>query len=520
MGAFFHGVKINEVLAGVAPVNVVPGGLIGLVGTAPSWAVEAPAVAPAPNTPTLVGSGMAAAAFGPLVQGYSIPYALAAIMAQALPGATPNVIVINVFDPTKHFTAVALTPMSFPASPAPQVINLGHMGIADNVTAGKPVVKNAGATITYVEGTDYSVDYVNGLITALTGTTITAGEAMSIGYSYADPTKVLDADIIGAVVAGVYTGMQAFLTTYQTMGYFAKILLAAGFSQNQDVAAAMIALANTIRARALIDSMPGISRATAISNRGLSSSGFDTSSYRAVLCYPNVQFTDDGIVPTGVTLSPTGAPIQALANAVAVAGLARYLAGLWSALVGSIGPWESPSNHEIIGPLGPDVSGLYLNPYDPNSDSELLNAAGIVTIMSSFGTGLRIWGNRSAAFPTYTDPAQFNCIRLMADVIEDSEVQSMLQYIDQPLTAALIDVIIASVNVFFRIFIQQGGLIDGRCSFNAAENPVAALEAGTLTLDDEFMPPPPLEQLIFSSAIQPDFLSELAAQVAATQQQG
>ena len=517
MGAFFHGVKINEKSSGAVPINVVQPGIIGLVGTAPSWAVESPLLAPAPNAPILVSSELDAAQFGPLVQGYSIPYALAAILAQAKPGAVPQVIVIDVFDPTAHYTTLTSQAFTFPAS-GPQVINLGHMGISKTSTPGKPVVKNTAGDTTYVEGVDYTVDYVNGLITALGSPgTIATNESVKVTFSYNDPSKVDDSDIIGAITDGVYTGIQALETTYLTMGFFAKILIAPGYSDNEDVAAAMITIANTIRGRALIDSAPTTSRATAISNR-TGSNAFATSSYRAYLCWPCVQFTDNGLVPTGVTVSTEGTAIQDVDGETSVAPRSAYDAGEWSALVGSVGPWASNSNKEVNGVLGPDIGGLYVNPGDPNSDAELANAAGIVAMMSSFATGWRVWGNRSAAFPTYTDPAVFNCIRLMMDVIEDSEVESMLQFIDLPLTSALIYAIIESINGFLREFIIQGGLIDGNCSFNSAENPAVQLEAGMLVLDDEYMPPPPLEQLILNSIIQPDFLSELATQVAAAQQ--
>ena len=59
-----------------------------------------------------------------------------------------------------------------------------------------------------------------------------------MAFNYADPTKVQDSDIIGAVTSGVYTGIQALQTTYGTMGFFAKILIAPGYSQNADVATA------------------------------------------------------------------------------------------------------------------------------------------------------------------------------------------------------------------------------------------------------------------------------------------
>ena len=113
-----------EVGSGPVPVTVVKSAVIGLVGTAPSWAVQAPATAPAVNAPTLVSSALDAANFGPLVRGYTIPYALAAIQNQG----AGQVIVVNVFDPTRHFTSVAATAFPFNAQ---GTINLGHMGVVE-----------------------------------------------------------------------------------------------------------------------------------------------------------------------------------------------------------------------------------------------------------------------------------------------------------------------------------------------------------------------------------------------------
>ncbi|HZC45433.1 MAG TPA: hypothetical protein VE243_03095, partial [Candidatus Acidoferrum sp.] len=100
--SFLHGVEVIEVPNGPVPVRVVKSAVIGLVGTAPEWAVTSPTVAAAINTPTLVSSALDAAKFGPIVRGYSIPYALAAIQAQG----AGQVIVVNVFDPSRHFTAL------------------------------------------------------------------------------------------------------------------------------------------------------------------------------------------------------------------------------------------------------------------------------------------------------------------------------------------------------------------------------------------------------------------------------
>src|ERR1700674_2021606 len=143
------------------------------------------------------------------------------------------------------------------------------------------------------------------------------------------------------------------------------------------------------------------------------------------------------------------------------------------------GYWWSPSNTQVTGILGPDVQ-LYASILDPSSDVNNLNAAGIVTVFNAFGTGLRVWGNRSAAYPTSTAPDNFISVRRTMDVIEDSVELAMLQFIDQPISNALITAILASVNSFVRTLIQRGALVSGSATYNPAENPPSAIAAGHL----------------------------------------
>src|ERR1700735_14716 len=224
--SFLHGVEIVEVPNGPVPVTVIKSAVIGLVGTAPTWAVKSPSVAPAPNPPMLVSSALDAANFGPLVRGYSIPYALQAIQEQGAGQA----IVVNVFDPSRHFTAIAATAFSFNTQGA---ISLGHMGVSHVVVTSNP------AGTTYAAATDYTLDAVNGAISIIptgSGGHISAGASVLIAFNYADPSKVMDPDVIGAITSGVYTGLQAFQTTYGTLGFFPKILIAPGYSQDAAVA--------------------------------------------------------------------------------------------------------------------------------------------------------------------------------------------------------------------------------------------------------------------------------------------
>ena len=211
--------------------------------------------------------------FGPAVQGYTIPYALNAILGQGAGQA----IVVNVFNLSKHASDIVAS-QTFSAAGA---INLGHMGITNlsliptttvAVTAeshsfggtpatiqlahgsiqGSSIVLTSNPTgTTYIQGTDYLADArtglitrlsggaigataavlanysyysgteysevhdyvtdaVNGIVMLIAGSAIAAGSTVIASYSYADPTKVQDSDVIGAVAVPDTRGCKRF----------------------------------------------------------------------------------------------------------------------------------------------------------------------------------------------------------------------------------------------------------------------------------------------------------------------
>src|SRR6266851_4961373 len=146
--SFLHGVEVIEVPNGTVPVTIVKSAVIGLVGTAPE---------------------------------------------SALAGQP---------DPARHFTALAATAFTFNTQ---GIINLGHMGVSNVVVTSSP------AGTTYLAATDYTLDAINGVITIVesgAGGHIVDGATVLIAFNYADPSKVTDADVIGAVTSGVYSGLQ------------------------------------------------------------------------------------------------------------------------------------------------------------------------------------------------------------------------------------------------------------------------------------------------------------------------
>ena len=153
---------------------------------------------------------------------------------------------------------------------------------------------------------------------------------------------------------------------------------------------------------------------------------------------------------------------------------------------------------------------LYSSAVDANSDVNNLNANGILTVFNAFGTGLRVWGNRSSAFPSNPpQPDNFISVRRTMDIIEESVELAMLQFIDQPISNALIIAIVASVNAFLRTLIQRGALVAGSASYDPTENPPAQISAGQLVFDIDVMPPPPAERLTFQTFIDVSLLQQL-----------
>ena len=468
---YLHGVETVEVERGPRPVRTVKSAVIGLIGTAPIGAV---------NVATLTLSEKDAAAFGSQLPGFTIPQALDAIYDHG----AGTVIVINVLDPATHKTTVANEAIAFDAST--DRVKLAHGA----VTA--LVLKSTDGAMTYVAGTDYTADLVTGEIVRIKGGGIVAGGSAKANYDYADPTKVTAADIIGAVnEAGVRTGLKALKDTYNLFGFFAKILIAPAFCTQNSVAVELIAMADQLDAVAYIDAPIGTTYAQALAGRGPAGTiNFNTSSDRVRLCYPHVKVYD---------------PVL---NAERLEPLSARAAGLRAKVDLDKGFWWSSSNQELAGVIGVERQ-LSAMIDDPQSEVNLLNEVGITTVFNSYGSGLRLWGNRSAAWPTVTHMRNFENVRRTGDVINESIRYFSQQYIDMPLNQALIDSLVESVNGYGRKLIGDGALIGFKAWYVPARNEETELAAGHLLISYKYTPPPPLERLTYETEITSEYLVTL-----------
>ncbi len=305
-----------------------------------------------------------------------------------------------------------------------------------------------------------------------------------------DPSTVQASDIIGGVdpVTGKRQGLQIIKDLYSKFGFTGKIILAPVYCESSAVMTEMIAIAEQNRAIALIDAPVGLTVQQVLNARG-SGGQLNTSSYRAVICYPHLKIYDTAT------------------NEVRLEPFSQRLAGVIAKTDHEEGYWFSPSNHEIMGIVGMERL-LTASINDPQCETNILNENGIVTVFNSFGTGYRVWGNRSAAWPTKTDPKNFINVRRTADIIAESIEYSTMQWLDKPITVA-IDGVLSMVNAFIRTLIGRGALIDGKCYFLKDKNPETELANGHLTFTYEIMPPTPAERITFEQVINIELLKKL-----------
>lgn len=349
------------------------------------------------------------------------------------------------------------------------------------------------ATITnYVKGIDYDIDTL-GNIVLLAGTSITEGQVLKASYKRLNAGSVTNAQIIGDVKTdGSRTGLKAFELCYNTFGFKPKVMIAPGFSHIEAIAVQLVAAATKYRAIAPIDAPEGTTLTQAITGRGPLGNvgGFNTSNKRAIPCFPMATISDN------VTNANINFPLSA------------YYAGIVAYTDLNEGFHVSPSNHEIKGIVGmefPVVSDYT----DSTSESNLLNEKGICTLFNSYGTGIRLWGNRNASFPTNTAPDSFVAVQRTRDILQESIEFAMLDYLDKPILRATIDAICETVNQFIRVLVGRGALIDGNCSYDPSKNPNEEVAAGHLVFDLDFLPPSPAERITFNSYIDISLLKAL-----------
>ncbi|ECV5352125.1 phage tail sheath family protein [Salmonella enterica subsp. enterica] len=465
---WFHGTNTRETLGGPRPVKQVKSAVIGLIGTAPAGPV---------NTHVLVSSETAAAQFGPELPGFTIPQALRAIADHGV----MSVVVINVLDPSAHTTQVT-----------GEIINLQDGGrLAHGFVSHVTVKDNLGNT-TYSVDKDYTLDAQAGIITPVTGGALASATNVLVTYGWADPSKVTAADIIGSVNAsGRRSGILALDDVFSDLGFDSKILIAPTYCTQASVAAALSVMADKLGAVAYVDAPVGCSVQQVLAGRGPKGTiNFNTSSDRVRLCYPHLKVYDP--VTNTDRLEPLSVRAAALRARVDL----------------DEGYWVSSSNHEIKGVTGMERP-ISARIDDETCEANLLNEAGVTTVFNSFGTGIRLWGNRNAAFPTSTHITSFENVRRTADIFNESLRLTSLQYMDQSLSDALVDSILGMAENYARTMLGDGALLGFKVWYDKARNTRSELGAGHLRISYKITPSVPMEWLTYEAEITDEYVMNI-----------
>lgn len=459
--AFHHGTKTIRETGGSVAVETVDGAIIGIVGTAPKGAV---------NELTLCQTTKDFAQFGVILnQGFTLPDAFD-VLARYSAG---KVYVVNVLDPTKHRTQV--TEESLTQDSTTLMARTEKQGLLTLT------IRHASGLLT--EGSDYFVNMQTGEITFKL-----LYEQLKATYTYADPTKVTEDDIKGGVdsLTGKRKGFELLRDGFNLFGADAKILICPEYDKTASCAAALATLAEQLKAVTYVALPKGTSLAKAIQARGpMGTLNASASSERVRHFYP-----------------------YAIGSNNTLESLAVHAAGLRMKVDTENGYWFSTSNRELKGVIGMEVQ-LTARVDDEQSETNLLNAVGVSTIFNSFGTGFRLWGNRSSNYPTVTHIINFETALRTGDLIDESIRRTELQFIDRPIDDALIDSLIETVDTYLRAL---PSIVGYSVSLDYDYDLVDAFSKGQVPLTYDYTPKIPAELITNRSVMTRKYLANLVSQ--------
>lgn len=281
-------------------------------------------------------------------------------------------------------------------------------------------------------------------------------------------------NVIGGNAGGVATGMQCLLDAQAQLGIRPRILGCPGLD-TQEVTTEMVIIAKRLRgmvyARAIGDEIED-----ALTYRE------EFAARELMLLWPNFTkpFTGDAV--------------------------ARAL-GLRARIDEEQGWHKTLSNVAVDGVTGIDKS-VYFDLQDATTPAGVLNDGQVTTMVRM--NGYRFWGNR-----TCSDVAEFafeSAVRT-AQVLQDTIAEGLAWAVDKPMTRGLVKDILETINAEIRSLKAQGRIIDGRAWFDPALNSQTDLASGRLTIDYDFTPAAPAENIILNQRITDRYYAGFADQL-------
>ncbi len=291
-------------------------------------------------------------------------------------------------------------------------------------------------------------------------------------------------NVIGGVVNGQKTGLQALTAAPAAFGVTPRILGAPGLD-DADVTAELVAIAQLTRAFVYASAWACETKEEAVLYRD------NFGARELMIIWPDFVRWDTNT------------------NAPAVADATARALGLRAKIDEEVGWHKTLSNVPVNGVTGLSKD-VYWSLQNPATDAGYMNAREVTTLINR--KGYRFWGSRTCT----ADPlfAFENYVRT-AQVLADTMAEAHLWAIDKPMHPTLAKDIVDGVNAKMRELVANHYLIGGGAWLDPAKNQKEQLGAGKLTISYDYTPVPPLENLMFEQKITLDYLVDFAAQMTA-----
>ncbi|MCS6720529.1 phage tail sheath protein [Proteus mirabilis] len=299
------------------------------------------------------------------------------------------------------------------------------------------------------------------------------------GESEAETTTNI---IGGTTEEGLKTGLQALLASQAQHGIKPRIIGAPGHDT--------LAVANEI----------------AVICQKLRAFGY-VSAYDCKNISEAIKYRDNFGQRELMVIFPDFTSWDSVTNSESTAYATARALGLRAKLDNDIGWHKTLSNITVNGVTGISKD-IYWDLQDPATDAGLLNEKGVTTLIRR--DGFRFWGSRTCsddplfAFESYTRSAQ---------VLADTMAEGQMWAIDKPLTPSLARDIVETINAKLRSLVSQGYLLGGECWYDPTSNSKEELKAGKLTLDYDYTPVPPMENLMLRQRITDKYLMDFGNKI-------
>lgn len=432
--AFTHGTYTGEKESSIKGVVTTQNPVV-IVGTAPINMGDIKSV----NKVELIQSAKdAVEKFGTTnyIEGFNITEAI--YVALNIFGVTP-IVCINVLDPTKHKTEKTYTDVAV----VEKKVTFEQTGILLDTLE----VKKGDTSLPIEDFTAYFNS--DGTLTIELKEEVTTIEGQ---YSYLDPTKVKDTDIIGSVDPNTMksTGLECVKDLFTKYSMIPSYVITPGYTSNE--------------LRAVLDT-----KGSLIGNKWNAMTIIDlpeTTKYGEAITYKkeNNWIDEDQIVCFGKVRFGGRYYNQSTFVAFLSATVDKENDGI---------PYESPSNKNI---KAEGISWKNGENYEELSLSEeeanLLNENGICTIITR-SNGTVFWGNRTSVFQPggNTDPKDMwipakRIFKYLANTIMLNNEQE----VDKPMTISKAQSIKMNINRFLSSLVAQEKLLGASIDFSENDN--------------------------------------------------